>query len=378
VSKQNLLLTPVQVGDLRLSSRVVMSPLTRARAEAGHVPGKLVEEYYAQRAGAGLIIAECTMTAVDGSAFANEPGIYSLEQIAAWKKVVDAVHARGGLIALQIWHPGRATHALLNGGVTPISSAAKRNREGQVHTSQGALDYPVPRRLDDGELAGVVELFRAGAENARDAGFDAIEVHGAHGYLLDQFLRDSVNDRDGEYGGSIENRARLLFEVVDAVIGVFGAGRTGVRISPLVGFNDISDSDPRGLVQHVAEQLARRGAAFLDLRHADYADPAEQELARIARAAYSGTLMRNGGFDQASGEAALAAGGTDAIIYGKPFIANPDLVERFRQGAALAPVDFATLYTQGPKGYTDYPALDSAGDFVTPDSVDLTVQALAS
>ncbi len=360
MSKTNLLLTPLKVGDLQLSNRVVMSPLTRARAEADHVPGKLVEKYYAQRAGAGLIISECTMTAVHGSAFVNEPGIYSQEQIAAWKKVTDAVHAKGGLIALQIWHPGRATHALLNGGVTPISSAAKAIREGQVQTPQGAFDYPVPRRLDDGELAGVVELFRAGAENARDAGFDAIEVHGAHGYLLDQFLRDSLNDRDGEYGGSIEKRARLLFEVLDAVIDVFGAGRTGLRISPLVGFNDMSDSDPRALVQYVAEQLERRGAAFLDLRHDNGADPREQELARIARRAYHGTLMLNGGFTQASGEAAIAAGEADAIIYGKPFISNPDLVERFRIGAMLAPIDFTTLYTPGAKGYIDYPALKSA------------------
>jgi N-ethylmaleimide reductase len=355
--KQDLLLTPLNAGELNLKNRVVMSPLTRARADAGHVPGDLVAKYYAQRAGAGLIITECTMTAIDGGAFLAEPGIYSTEQIAAWKKVTDAVHAQGGLIALQIWHPGRATHALINGGVTPVSSSVKPIQGGRVRTPQGELDYPVPRRLDDSELAGVVELFRAGAENARDAGFDAIEVHGAHGYLLDQFLRDSVNDRNGAYGGSVENRARLLFEVVDAVIGVFGAGRTGLRISPLVGFNDISDSDPRALVQHVSEQLQRRGAAFLDLRHDDAAKPAEQELAAIARRAYHGALMRNGGYTQASGEAALAEGSADAIIYGKPFISNPDLVQRFHRGAELAPVDFSTLYTPGPKGYTDYPAL---------------------
>jgi len=369
VSKQNLLFNPLQAGALRLPNRVVMSPLTRSRAEPGHVPGALIAQYYAQRAGAGLIIAEATMTAGDASAFIAEPGIYSPEQVRGWKKVTDAVHAAGGRIALQIWHPGRATHPLLNAGAQPVSSSDKPIRGDQIQTLQGKYDYPAPRRLDVGELAGIVELFRAAAENAKDAGFDAVQVHGAHGYLLDQFLRDGVNDRTDQYGGSLENRARLLFEVVDAAIEVFGAARVGLRISPLVPFNDMVDSDPAALVQYVSEQLERRAAAFLDLHHADQAVPEEQELARIARAAYRGTLMRNGGFDQASGEAALAAGSADAIIYGKPFIANPDLVERFRQGAELAPTDFATLYTPGPKGYTDYPALDT---------VDLSVQALAS
>ena len=379
MSKQNLLFAPLKAGALELPNRVVMSPLTRSRAEAEHVPGDLIAEYYAQRAGAGLIIAEATMTAGDASAFIAEPGIYSPEQVVGWKKVTDAVHAGGGRIALQIWHPGRATHPLLNDGLQPVSSTDKPIRDSQIQTLQGKYDYPAPRRLEVGELAGIVELFRAAAENARDAGFDAVQVHGAHGYLLDQFLRDGVNDRTDQYGGSLENRARLLFEVVDAAIEVFGADRVGLRISPLVPFNDMVDSDPRALVQYVAEQLERRGAAFLDLRHADHAAPAEEVLARVARRAYRGALMRNGGFDQASGEAALQAGTADAIIYGKPFIANPDLVERFRHGAELAPVDFATLYTRGPKGYTDYPALKSAGgDYPALDDVDQSVQALAS
>ncbi|MDR3417146.1 MAG: alkene reductase [Nevskia sp.] len=357
MSNNNLLLTPLKAGDLQLPNRVVMSPLTRSRAEPGHVPGALIAEYYAQRAGAGLIIAEATMAAGDASAFIAEPGIYSPAQVVGWKKVTDAVHAAGGRIALQIWHPGRATHPLLNDGAQPVSSSDKPIRGDKIRTLQGSHDYPAPRRLATAELAGIVTLFRAAAENARDAGFDAVQVHGAHGYLLDQFLRDGVNDRTDRYGGSLENRARLLFEVVDAAIEVFGAGRVGLRISPLVAYNDMHDSDPRGLVQYVAAQFDRRGAAFLDLRHERHDAPEEQELARIARRAYGGALMRNGGFDQASGEAALAAGAADAIIYGKPFIANPDLVERFRRGAPLAPVDFATLYTPGPQGYTDYPAL---------------------
>jgi N-ethylmaleimide reductase len=360
MSKKSPLFRPLQVGALQLPNRVVMSPLTRSRAEPGHVPGELVAEYYVQRAGAGLIITECTMTAVDGSAFVAEPGIYSLEQIAGWRKVTDAVHAAGGRIALQIWHPGRATHPLNNAGAAPVSSTDRAILGSKASTAQGPKDYPAPRRLDDSELAGIVELFRAGAENALDAGFDAIEVHGAHGYLLDQFLRDGANDRSSPYGGSIENRARLLFEVVDAVSGVFGADRVGLRISPLVPYNDMSDSDPAALVRYVAEQIEQRQLAFLDLRHDQYDRPQEQELARIARQYYSGVLMRNGGFDQAGGEAAIESGAADAIIYGKPFISNPDLVERFRRSAELAPVDFNTLYTPGPRGYTDYPALERA------------------
>lgn len=361
MTSNNLLLSPLKVGDLQLPNRVVMSPLTRARADGGHVPGALVAEYYAQRAGAGLIIAECTMVSDEASAFVAEPGVYNAAQVAGWKQVTDAVHARGGLIALQIWHPGRATHPLNNHGVQPVSSSDKPIRGEQASTAQGPRDYPVPRALATAELPGIVAQFRAAAENAKAAGFDAVQVHGAHGYLIDQFLRDSVNDRGDRYGGSIENRARLLFEVIDAAIEVYGAGRVGLRISPLVPFNDMQDSDPRGLVQYVAAQLQQRGAAFLDLRHAQYDTPQEQELARIARRAYGGVLMRNGGFDQHSGEAALEHGTADTIIYGKPFISNPDLVERFRQGAELAAVDFATLYTPGPKGYTDYPALESAG-----------------
>ena len=360
MSKQSPLFRPLQVGALQLPNRVVMSPLTRSRAEAEHVPGELMTEYYVQRAAAGLIISECTMIAVDGSAFVAEPGIYSVEQIAGWRKVTDAVHAAGGRIALQIWHAGRAAHPLNNDGATPISSTDRPITGSKASTAQGARDYVAPRRLDDSELAGIVELFRAGAENALDAGFDAIQIHGAHGYLLDQFLRDSANDRSSPYGGSLENRARLLLEVVDAVSGVFGADRTGLRISPLVPFNDMSDSDPAALVRYIAEQIEKRKLAFLDLRHDQHDRPQEQELARIARKHYSGVLMRNGGFDQASGEAAVESGEADAIIYGKPFISNPDLVERFRRGAALVPVDFNTLYTPGPRGYTDYPALERA------------------
>lgn len=351
------LFSPLKAGALQLPNRVVMSPLTRSRAEPGHVAGELIAEYYAQRAGAGLIIAEATMAAADASAFIAEPGIFGPAQVQGWKRVTDRVHQAGGRIALQVWHPGRATHPALNGGVQPISASDKPIRGDQITTLEGKRDYPVPRRLDRSELPGIVAMFRTAFENAREAGFDAVEVHGAHGYLLDQFLRDGVNDRTDDYGGSIENRARLLFEVVDAAIAVFEAGRVGLRISPLVAFNDMLDSDPNGLVQYVSEQIDRRGLAFLDLRHGQFDLPEERALARIARKAYRGALMLNGGFTRETGEAAIRDGSADAIIYGKPFISNPDLVHRFRVSAELAPVDFSRLYTPGPQGYTDYPAL---------------------
>jgi N-ethylmaleimide reductase len=360
MSQENLLFSPFKVGALQLKNRMVMAPLTRSRAEPGHVPGEMIAEYYAQRASAGLIIAEATMAAGDASAFIAEPGIYNEAQVQGWKRVTERVHAAGGRIALQIWHPGRATHPLLNGGAQPVSSSDKPIRGDQITTLQGKQDYPVPRRLDHSELPAIVARFREAAENAKAAGFDAVEIHGAHGYLLDQFLRDGVNDRTDEYGGPIENRARLLFEVIDATIAVFGADRVGLRISPLVGFNDMVDSNPRGLVRYVASELDRRGVAFLDLRHGQHNTAEEQELARIARQVYRGTLMLNGGFTQESGEAALRNGSADAIIYGKPFISNPDLVERYRARAELATVDFSKLYTPGPAGYTDYPALGLA------------------
>lgn len=355
------LLSPVTLGDLQLRNRIVMSPMTRTRAGTEHIPGDLERDYYAQRADAGLILTECTMVAPNISAFIAEPGIYSDEQVTAWKRVTDAVHARGGLIAMQIWHPGRAAHPFNNGGAESVSSTDRAIRDDGIQTVQGKVPQAAPRRLRADELPAIVEQFRLAAQNAQRAGFDGVQIHGAHGYLLDQFLRDSVNDRDDGYGGSIENRARLLFEAVDAAISVWGAGRVGLRISPLVAYNDIADSDPAALVRHVAAEFERRGAAFFELRHNQHDDPAELELARIARAALTHPLLRNGGYTAESGEADLAAGRADAIVYGKPYIANPDLVERFRRGAPLNEVDFGTLYVGGAKGYTDYPQLMTAG-----------------
>ena len=351
------LLTPVQAGDLSLKNRAVMAPLTRTRAGTTHVPNALMAEYYSQRASAGLIMTECSMVAADGSAFIAEGGIFDDATVAGWKQVTDAVHAKGGTIIMQIWHPGRAAHSAIN-GVQPISSSDKPIRNESTHTPKGRLPYETPRPLRTEELPGIVELFRAAAARAKAAGFDGVQIHGAHGYLVDQFLRDSVNDRTDAYGGSLENRARLLLEVTDAAIGVFGAGRVAIRISPLVPFNDMADSDPTALVKYVAQQMSSRGIAFFELRHDQHDRPEERALARLAREHFKGTLMLNGGFDQASGEAAIESGLADAIVYGKLFIANPDLVERFRRGSTeLNPLDPATLYAPGPKGYTDYPTL---------------------
>lgn len=355
----NPLFTPLSIGALRLPNRAVMAPLTRARAGRTHIANALIAEHYAQRASAGLLIAEATMVSPTASAFTGEPGIFDEACVAGWKQVTEAVHAAGGRIQLQIWHPGRAAHSLLDGGVQPVSSTDRAIRDSQISTPEGKKPYETPRRLRDEELPGIVEQFRLATRRALAAGFDGVQIHGAHGYLIDQFLRDGVNDRSGPYGGSIENRARLLLEVVDAAVAEAGPERVSVRLSPLVGFNDLVDSDPEALVAYVAQQLSARRIGFLEIRHGDHRQEAEQRIAAVARANFQGVLMLNGGFDGASAEATLREGKADAIVFGKPFISNPDLVERLRRGAELAPVNFDLLYTPGPAGYTDYPALEA-------------------
>lgn len=351
------LFSPLRVGDVTVPNRIFMAPLTRVRADEQHIAGDLIAEHYRQRASGGLLIAEATMVAGHARAFGLEPGIYSDAHAAGWKKVTDAVHAAGGRMALQLWHPGRATHPDLNGGVQPVSSSDQPIQGDTIHTPSGKQPYPAPRPLRLEEIPGIVEQFRLGAVRAKAAGFDLVELHGAHGYLLDQFLRDGVNDRNDAYGGSVENRARLLFEAIDAAIGVFGPGRVGVRISPLVGFNDMRDSNAPALVAHIAKGLQARGAAYLHLRHAKHDAPAEVELARVARQHYRGVIIRNGGYTRDAAEADLQAGLADAVAFGMAYIANPDLPERFARSAPLNQVDMATLYAPGPKGYTDYPAL---------------------
>ena len=353
------LFTPLQVGELLLPNRIVMAPLTRVRAGSTHTPNDMMVDYYSQRASSGLIMTECTMVDAHACAFMGEGGIYSPAHVAGWNRVTDAVHTKGGRIFMQIWHPGRAAHSLLNDGEQPVSSSAKAIRDETTHTPQGAKPYEVPRALDTEEVPRYVEMFRLAAQNAQQAGFDGVQIHGAHGYLIDNFLRDGVNARTDAYGGSVPNRARFLLEVTDAVIGVWGAGRVAVRISPLVPFNDMVDSQPETLVTYVAQELSRRKIAFLEIRHENHALPAERAILEIARRQFQGILMSNGSYTRESGESTVAQGAVDAIVYGRPYIANPDLVERFAQQAPLNAVNYDRLYGGGPDGYSDYPPLAS-------------------
>ena len=350
------LFTPVQLGALALPNRILMAPLTRCRADAEHVPTPIVAEYYAQRASAGLLIAEATMAIEGNSAFGgHEPGIYSAAQVAAWKNVTAAVHARGGRIVLQLWHGGRACHSLLNQGRQPVAPSALRIENDETHTPQGKKPYEVPRELRDDELPGIVAGFRRAAENAQAAGFDGVEVHGANGYLLDEFLRDGSNRRTGPYGGPIAHRARLLLEVVDATVPVWGADRVGVRISPVNSYNDMRDSDPLGLTRYVAAELGRRRIAYLHAMRGDFFGIQKADVIGAARGAFPGALVGNMGYTPAEAAQAVADGTLAAVAFGHHYISNPDLVERVRAGAPLVEPDSRTFYTPGPQGYTDYP-----------------------
>jgi len=352
------LFSPLQAGELNLPNRILMAPLTRARADEGHVPGPLMATYYAQRASAGLIIAEATMAMAGNSAFWMEPGIHSEEQIAGWRQVTDAVHAAGGRIVLQIWHGGRACHPLLNDGAVPVAPSAIAIANEEVHTPEGKQPYTVPRSLDDAEIPAIVAGFAQAAENAMAAGFDGVEVHGANGYLLDQFLRDGSNLRSGPYGGTRENRARLLLEVLDAVCSRIGSDRVGLRISPLNGFNDMRDSDPIGLASWLAERLNDFDLAYLHLMRADFKGQQQGDVVTPVRAAFKGVLVGNMGYSAEEANRAIEGGALDAVAFGVPFIGNPDLPERLRAGATLAAADPGTFYTRGAVGYTDYPRLD--------------------
>lgn len=349
------LFDPLQAGDLSLPNRILMAPLTRCRAEDDHVPGPLMAEYYAQRASAGLIIAEATMAMAGNSAFWHEPGIYGASQVAGWKRVTDAVHAAGGRIVLQLWHGGRACHPDLNDDAQPVAPSALRIENDQVHTPKGKVDYVVPRALDDAELPGIVAGFATAARNARAAGFDGVEVHGANGYLLDEFLRDGSNRRSGPYGGLLEHRARLLLEVLEAVCGVWGSRRVGLRVSPLNGYNHMRDSDPVGLIRWLGQRLNDYDLAYWHVMRGDFLGQQQGDVMTPAREAYDGVLIGNMGYTAEEADAAITGGKVDAVAFGAAFIANPDLPERIRDGAPLAAPDSATFYTPGPKGYTDYP-----------------------
>lgn len=351
------LFKPLQVGALTLPNRILMAPLTRCRAEDDHVPGDLMAEYYAQRASAGLIIAEATMAMEGNSSFWHEPGIYSEAQVAGWRKTTDAVHASGGRIFLQIWHGGRACHPLLNGGKQPVAPSAIAITNDEVHTPEGKKPYVVPRELSDGEIPSIIAGFKKAAENAKAAGFDGVEVHGANGYLLDEFLRDGSNLRPGPYGGPVENRARLLLEVIAATCEVWGSDRVGLRISPLNSYNSMIDSDPIGLSTWLATKLNEFNLAYLHVMRSDFAQQQQGDVMTPVREHFKGILIGNMGYSAEEAVAAIAADKLDAIAFGTGFLANPDLPTRIQQGAAWNAPNPATFYSSGPVGYTDYPAL---------------------
>ena len=351
------LFSEIQLGSLKLPNRIFMAPLTRTRAGEAHVANALMAEHYAQRASGGLLIAEATMAMEGNSAFWKEPGIFSPACVAGWKLVTDAVHAKGGHIFLQIWHGGRACHPALNDGAQPVSASNLRITNDEVHTPQGKLPYTEPRALRDDELPGIVAGFRQAAAYAKEAGFDGVEVHGANGYLLDQFLRDGSNQREGAYGGSRENRARLLFEVITAVSEVWGSDRVGLRLSPLNSYNDMRDSDPVGLVTWLAERLNDFNLAYLHMMRADFFQQQTGDVMTPVRAAYKGVLIGNMGYTPDEADAAIRGGKLDAIAFGTAFLANPDLPARIKAKAPLNAPNPATFYTPGPEGYTDYPTL---------------------
>ena len=353
------LFNPLKVGALTVPNRIFMAPLTRCRASAEHEPNAMMAEYYAQRASAGLIIAEATMAMAGNSSFWMEPGIYSPAQVAGWKLTTDAVHAAGGRIFLQIWHGGRACHPLLNAGAQPVAPSPVAISGDEVLTPEGKKPYVVPRELRDDELPGIVNGFKKAAENAHAAGFDGVEVHGANGYLLDEFLRDGANKRVGPYGGSFENRARLMFEVIEAVSGVWGSDRVGLRISPLNSYNSMIDSDPIGLSTWLAERLNAFDLAYLHVMRSDFFQQQSGDVMTPVRAHYRGVLIGNMGYTGEEAGKAIAEGKVDAIAFGTGFLANPDLPARFKAGAPLNTPDPDTFYTPGPAGYTDYPVFSS-------------------
>jgi N-ethylmaleimide reductase len=362
------LFDPIRVGDIALANRIVMAPLTRNRAAANQVPSELAVTYYAQRAGAGLIVTEASQISPEGQGYLDTPGIYSPEQIAAWKKVTDAVHAKGGKIVIQLWHVGRISHVSLQpNGQAPVSSTA-RAAVGKTFIKGGFEDVSAPRALRLDEIPGLIATYRQAARNAIDAGFDGVEVHGANGYLIDQFLRDSVNDRTDAYGGSIENRARLLLEVMNAVVGEIGAGRTGLRLSPVTPSNDAGqDSQAQALFSHVVEQLAPMKLAFLhfvegqtggarDVAQFDY-----EALRQRYKADHpKGAWMVNNGYNRQMAIDVVASGAADLVAFGRPFISNPDLVRRLKEDAPLNALKPALLYGGTAEGYTDYPTLEGA------------------
>ncbi|MET3134941.1 N-ethylmaleimide reductase [Oxalobacteraceae bacterium GrIS 1.11] len=357
------LFLPITLGPYELANRIVMAPLTRNRAQPGDVPGALAAEYYRQRATAGLIVAEATQISPQGKGYAFTPGIYDSAQVTAWSEITAAVHQAGGRIFLQLWHVGRISHPSLQpDGALPVAPSALKPA-GQAFTETGFQPFVTPRALDLAEIPGIVEQYRLAALRALDAGFDGVEIHAANGYLIDQFLRDGSNERQDAYGGSLENRCRLLLDVTAVVCQVWGGQRVGVRISPISPANDMADSDPEALFTYAVEQLNRFELVYLHVIEGATGGPRQVANGfdvQILRRRFNGLYIGNNGYDRARALSARQEKLVDLVAFGRPFIANPDLVRRLRLDAPLTPVDTATLYGGGAKGYTDYPFLDAS------------------
>ncbi len=348
----SILFEPLDAGELRLPNRIIMAPMTRSRAGDERMPNALMAEYYAQRAEAGLIITEATSVTPMGVGYAGTPGIWSAEQVEGWKLTTKAVHDAGGRIFLQLWHVGRISHPMFLNGDPPVAPSAIA-ANGNVSLVRPEQPYPVPRALEISEIPAIIEAYRRGAENAKAAGFDGVEIHGANGYLLDQFLQDISNHRTDAYGGAIEQRARLMLEVTDAVISVWGPGRVGMHLAPRGDAHSMGDSNLAGTFTHVAVELGRREIAFICARE----HLADDSLGPKLKAAFGGVYIVNERFKKGHAEQMIAAGEADAVAFGKAFLANPDLVRRLREDAPLNNWDTATFYTAGAEGYVDYPAL---------------------
>lgn len=355
MSDLSTLFTPIKIGSLELKNKIIMAPLTRCRADVNHNPTPMMAEYYAQRANAGLIIAEATMVMEHNSSFGGrEPGIYSQAQIDGWKKVTEAVHQKGGKIILQLWHGGRACHPDLNQDRIAVAPSAIAI-EGETYTQKGKVPYVAPRALELKEIPGIIEGFVTAAKNAMAAGFDGVEVHGANGYLLDQFMRDSANQRSDMYGGSLENRCRLLLEVTKAVIQVWGADKVGVRLSPLNSYNSMKDSNPQKLTTYVVSELNQLKVAYLHMMRSDFFGVQKGDVMTAARESFKGTIIGNMGYTPAEAAESIEKGLINAIAFGHHFVSNPTLVEKIKNSVALTEPDQNTYYTNDAKGYTDYP-----------------------
>jgi len=355
------LFQPTRIGDIEVANRVVMAPLTRCRADepAGDVPGSDINiEYYRQRSNAGLIISEGTQVSPQGKGYMATPGIYSDSQVEGWKPITQAVHDAGSKIVAQIWHVGRISHPDLTGGAQPIAPSAVQPKIA-AYTHNGKVDAPVPHALSVAEIQEVVNQYRRGAANAMRAGFDGVEIHGANGYLVDQFLRDGANHRTDLYGGSVENRCRFALEVVDACVAEIGAGRVGIRLSPVTPANDLADSNPQAVFGHLVEELNKRGIAFIHFVEGSTGGPRDVPGFDYAgaRQAFKGTYIANNGYTRDMAIDAIASGRADAIAFGRAYIANPDLVQRLKLNAPLNAAVPKTFYAPGAVGYTDYPAL---------------------